>query len=551
MKTSSLDNQIYVRSHVARDLLQSAGLFKTDKHVVWEYVSNGLQYVEAVSNPVVKVELDSKKKKISIADNGRGMDWNGLKNFFVMHGENLDRKTGQPGRGRFGTGKSAAFGIANVLRISTINNNKRSIVELKRSEIESMSSEDPIPVKIIEKEKPVVGTNGTLIEIQEVNLRSLDQSGIIAYIQRHLARWPKNVTVFVNNHQCEFSEPPVAKELKFYPDDSIKNILGNVELTLKVAKAPLEEDLRGVSMYSKGVWHETTLAGNEGREMAQYIFGDIDIPKLEEDSSPISPFDVSRSMTLNPNNEIVQQSYVFIGQCVDQTRRELVEVDKKRKQSDELQRLKKQADDIAKVINEDFFEFRDRLATAKSKAKSAGVAKIETDAQQDSGNDDLIFGDQIPAEIISETGGFGSDGKGGGGGDDLPNVAPTVKSTNDSSLDKRGKNVGGEPRQQRSRAGFQVDFKQMGAASHRAQYLERVIYINLDHPQMVAAKGLETTEDPTFRRLAYEVAFSEYAIALAYELDKNGQYLDPSDPIFDIRETINRLATKGARLYSN
>jgi signal transduction histidine kinase len=102
--------KLVVKSHVARDLLQSAGLFKTDKLVIWEYVSNGLQYVSAGTNPVVEVLLDSRKKRISIQDNGRGMDWNGLQNFFVMHGENLDRKEGRPGRGRFGTGKSAASG---------------------------------------------------------------------------------------------------------------------------------------------------------------------------------------------------------------------------------------------------------------------------------------------------------------------------------------------------------------------------------------------------------------------------------------------------------
>ena len=88
---------IYVRSHVARDLLQSASLFKTDKLVVWEYVSNGLQYVDSGTNPVVRVTLDSKKKRITFVDNGRGMDIAGLKNFFVMHGENVDRKQGRVG----------------------------------------------------------------------------------------------------------------------------------------------------------------------------------------------------------------------------------------------------------------------------------------------------------------------------------------------------------------------------------------------------------------------------------------------------------------------
>ncbi len=113
----SQNGQLYVTSHVARDLLQNAALFRTDKLVVWEYVSNGLEYVDKGTNPVVKVTLDSGKKRIIIADNGRGMDWRDLQNFFVMHGENIDRKHGKPGRGRFGTGKSAAFGIADILRV--------------------------------------------------------------------------------------------------------------------------------------------------------------------------------------------------------------------------------------------------------------------------------------------------------------------------------------------------------------------------------------------------------------------------------------------------
>ncbi len=178
---SANGQQIFVKSHVARDLMQSAGLFKTDKLVVWEYVSNGLQYVDPGTNPVVKVSLDSKKKKITIADNGRGMDWDGLRNFFVMHGENIDRKQGRGGRGRFGTGKSAAFGIADGLRITTVCRGKRTKVELTRSSIEAMNSEDPIPVELIEREVSSSESNGTTVEIDNVHLRSLDQAGIIHY----------------------------------------------------------------------------------------------------------------------------------------------------------------------------------------------------------------------------------------------------------------------------------------------------------------------------------------------------------------------------------
>ena len=76
---------IFVKSHVGRDLLQNAALFKTDKLVIWEYVANGLQYVDPGTNPIVSVRLDSKARRIRICDNGRGMTLDGLQNFFVMH----------------------------------------------------------------------------------------------------------------------------------------------------------------------------------------------------------------------------------------------------------------------------------------------------------------------------------------------------------------------------------------------------------------------------------------------------------------------------------
>jgi hypothetical protein len=44
------------------------------------------------------------------------------------------------------------------------------------------------------------------------------------------------------------------------------------------------------------------------------------------------------------------------------------------------------------------------------------------------------------------------------------------------------------------------------------------ILINLDHPLVRAALGDGNIEDTTFRRLSYEIAFSEYAMGLGYEL---------------------------------
>src|SRR4051812_6239767 len=163
---------LVVRTDVARDLDQSAAFFKNERLVVWEYVSNGLDYVERGTSPVVRVRLDSKRKRITVEDNGRGMDWEGLENFFVMHGENIDRKAGRPGRGRFGTGKSAAFGIGDALRLTTVRNGKRSEVELARADLEGLKPGDLVPVTTVAREVPTKQPNGTLVEIEDIKLRS-------------------------------------------------------------------------------------------------------------------------------------------------------------------------------------------------------------------------------------------------------------------------------------------------------------------------------------------------------------------------------------------
>src|SRR5262245_49258110 len=106
-------DQMKMVSHVGRDLLQSASHFRTEAAVIWEYVVNSLQYVDEGVTPKVQVLVDQRKKEIRIIDNGKGMSAQELRSdFFTMHGQNSERRRGRPGRGKFGTGKSAAFGIA-------------------------------------------------------------------------------------------------------------------------------------------------------------------------------------------------------------------------------------------------------------------------------------------------------------------------------------------------------------------------------------------------------------------------------------------------------
>jgi hypothetical protein len=547
-------SELHVRSHVARDLLQTAALFKNERQVVWEYVSNGLQYVDRGTSPIVRVRLDSKRHLITIEDNGRGMDWADLnENFFVMHGENPDRLAGQPGRGRFGTGKSAAFGIADVLRLTTVKSGRRTTVELRRKDLDEMSSGDPVPVRTIEREVATNQPNGTLIEIEDVRLRSFDQPAVIHYIERHLARWPKDATVIVNNHECEFAEPPVEREEVFRASKAEAKLLGDVELRIKVSKSPLDDDLRGISIFSKGVWHETTLVGADGKDMAEYLFGEIDVPRLDDDDSAPPPFDTSRSVKLNPDNELVRAIYSFVGPKLEKMRKDLVEAQREHRATEEAKRLREEASKIEAIINSDFDAFRKRLQKVRAATAGSGFDVSETEKPGGgAGEDDFLYGGDEPATKTSETGAIGKRGsKNGGPKTALPRrLNPVVEP--DEEGQARGHYESPDDGKPRQRGGFHIEFDSQGAESARATYQseKRTIFVNLEHPQIVAARQGRGVEDPVFRRLAYEVAFSEYAVALASELENRGEYLDPSDPIVDIRETLNRVARQAAELYA-
>ena len=62
---------------------------------------------------------------------------------------------------------------------------------------------------------------------------------------------------------------------------------------------------------------------------------------------------------------------------------------------------------------------------------------------------------------------------------------------------------------------------------------------------LIAADGIH----PTFRRLSYEIAFSEYSMALGYEMAQHDPDIPAYDLLYEIRATLNRVSTSAASLY--
>lgn len=94
-------------------------------------------------------------------------------------------------------------------------------------------------------------------------------------------------------------------------------------------------------------------------------------------------------------------------------------------------------------------------------------------------------------------------------------------------------------------------YRSLGRDEYRSRYDEHSlsILINLDHPVVSAALSDGGIEEAGFRRLSYEIAFSEYAMALGYELLKQDPNMPADDLLYEVRSSLNRVATTAASLY--
>lgn len=539
-----------VTTHVARGFLHSADLFRHPERVVWEYVVNGLEYTDPGVSPLVKVSVETNPQRIRIADNGRGMDREGLVQFFTLHAENPDRVAGKPGRGYFGTGKSAAFAIANVLRLDTVRNGRRSIVELRRVDVEGVTSGEDVPVREQEIESLTDLPNGTVVTINDFRISKLSRSDIIKFIERNLRHIGRGMKVVVDGVEVEPHVPPIAFSRAFEIKSDDLAELNGCELTLHVSKAPLVEDDRGVAILSNGTLHETTLGTARGKPMAQHIFGEIDVPALSAPHKGVAAYDMSRSGQLNAENEIVLFLYAEISRHIESLRHELVEQENARKRAQESEKLQSQADEIARLINEDFLETSKRFRRARAEIIAGDdlrLAERLTDVGEETflpeGEEPAIFAiDQAIIDANTDRS-IGPEPR-----EPFSKVEPSAP----EEAETTGHSEPTKPSKRHpSGGGFKVQYRENGPEAPRAFYESesRTIYINLDHPQVVAAKGDGDTEEPNFKRLSYEIAFTEYAIGFAQEYAENKYYSDFDEPLFDIRDRIDKLARRASDVF--
>jgi len=541
-------NCIQVTSHVARDFLQNSDYFNTPAKVIWEYVSNSID--SAKSDVPLKVFVYIKKYEIIIADNARGMDKNDLKRFFQMHGENIARKKGKKVRGKFSTGKSAAFGIAKKLIINTTKNKYNNTVQITIDKIKEAREGDPIPVDIIRDNEKTDEADGTIIIIRDYKKKeSIDITKIIAFIEKRLSRERIREKIYVNDYECKIKDQPFQKEYLFESPENIQPFIGKVQLVIRVSPFHLKDDERGIDILSHGNLQETTLAEISGDQVNR-LFGHVDVPYLEEMEDEIPTFNNTRDSKLNRSNERVHKLLFWLGEEIKKVQRDLIKEEAEKKKDEQIKKLEKQAKELSKLLNEDFSEVMNELELSRQilgRKKNTTFSIANEDGQILPGQGEDIssfeeYGNEHGAGINSL--GDVSSGKEKRTGPDLKEGES--KGCNQQLEDK-------SKHKRRNRGLFQVEFEKATVDQHRSRYESetRTIFVNLDHPQIKIAynESDNNINAKIFKMHAFEAAIVEYAQAVQYERMQSGELLETIDILFNIKDSIDRLTRKFVSLF--
>jgi len=551
-------NKLSAVTHVGRDILQSAQSFRTPEAAVWEYVVNSLQYVDPGTVPFVAVTLDVKAGKITIADNGCGMDREGLQHFFTMHGENQERRKGVPGRGKFGTGKSAAFGIGTGLTLSTTRDGKRQTVRLDVDMIKAADGAE-VPVTVVEQDAAADGEpNGTTIEISGVTTK-IPREPVVALIERHLAAFHGSPVVKVNGRVCEIVRPAARLTRTFRPTGQVQALVGDVELTISATSAPLDDIHRGVQVtIGQDNLIAIESAGVDSKEFGKYLFGHVDCPELDNETyGQVAAYTNDRNMQLNKAHPVALALTAFIGASLEQVRVGLVEDGKKAKADEDAKRLRETTNKIEEILNADLKAFRDRLegmgGTTRRRTPMDGTAggsvedaqeKVVDPLGEEAGTPDGVSGESAENPVDGAEPGKERSGAAESGGE---NAAPGGVADPAGEDTVRPAGTG----HKRMRGGLSVDFDHYGSDYDRYRWDadDRRITINLDHPVVKAAKAI-ADDEATFRRLCYEIAFTGYAVALADLQFERDPALSSSDATFEIRQALRRVWANASVLYA-
>jgi hypothetical protein len=350
--------EIVLRSNVARDTLQSAALFNSAEKAVAEYVWNGIDAAVAGISPVITVNIDLKRQSISIADNGCGMSRTDLPRLWTMHGKTQKRDNGRRTRGKFGTGKVAALGVADEFVVDTRQNGLQNVHRMNIELLNAGSEHgNPVAPEVLANDRPTTEATGTIITIRRFHEKLTDET--IRNVRRHLeceiANQP-DVTVILNGARVEPEKVETDRTWTF------DGYFGT--LTVYHTVRSLRSDMQGTYIWSNNEWVGLAMDGLEGHTQSDRFFAHLhvegDIEARAAEVSRISPFNQSRSKFMNKQNPFVRDMHVFIADGICRAIADVEREMRDRRQQAMDSYLRQQESELSRILSEDARELLSR-----------------------------------------------------------------------------------------------------------------------------------------------------------------------------------------------
>jgi hypothetical protein len=214
------------------------------------------KFTKAISELVVngydadatKVDVDIKANRITITDNGSGMDERGIREEYMMLASNHKRnarKTPKFGRlpiGNKGIGKLAGLGIAKSMRVITIKDSRRYEYPIDLENIDKTKTLDNISFNL-DVEDCDGEPSGTVIELTKIFSHvKIDPEELRGCLAREIPH-SDNFQVFVNGKKCNIKDIPAKRKV---PIEIFNDVCGLIKGEIVVAKKVLTSIKPGI-----------------------------------------------------------------------------------------------------------------------------------------------------------------------------------------------------------------------------------------------------------------------------------------------------------------
>ncbi|MBE2281506.1 MAG: TIGR02391 family protein [Ignavibacteriaceae bacterium] len=340
-------------------------MYSTMPPALAELIANAF---DACATEVFVKLYDDKTKKVIVQDNGIGMSFDQVNDYFLRIGrnrreENQESPCGRTPTGKKGLGKLALFGIGDTINITTCQGEEGVSFNLDWKEIQKWKGSDYEPTyEIIPKDSCIKGTTITLTNLKRKTRFPLEEyAESIAKLFNFEGEFVIKLSLNdgkpiiidskskYNNVVSEF-EWEIQEIIKINENDYSEknNIIGKIITTEK----PLKTNLRGITLFANGrmVNSAEFFGPSESSHFYSYATGWLNIDFIDNWSEDVIS---TNRQSIDWENPLTTELRKYIASCISIIERQWRQLRKEKKQKKITEKTKVNVPDWLSKLPDD------------------------------------------------------------------------------------------------------------------------------------------------------------------------------------------------------